>query len=878
MSKLKLFILIFFCLFMQALPLYASIGSSECKPSEIAKIKKNIDNRAIAALTNTQQTLDSYNQKALSYAQKCDITMANDRGLGTPVTYSQRAQQTIITLLDEKSAGFTAEQINRPDSYKYTGVQWTNKKAKNQECQKLLNEAAKLQQQFNQQRNIAESMLGVRRNDDDVPLSCVCDENGLQPECVTYVKNIGDVQDQIKGCEPFSSYLNELTSCPLCPIFSVILDTDANLAALAWKTLAKSLQSVVLTFFLAYMALLTLKNISSPSGAGTGAYLRSILGLGLKVTITYLLLDNGGAIYGSFIGPVVQGGLEMGLSLLSLENNNVEGCMNKASFYSPVAAGALDAALLGKIYNTVDCFSMSAATMPAVGRALACYGWHADTIPEFATWFSGIVIYVFGVGIWMVIGFYLIDCTVQLGILCAVVPILIACWPFKITTKYAGKGVQMLMNTFFNFSMTGIMLVVAMKIIGYSAGGRQGDLSTFRKALNENKVEDLKNLARLDGIDILILIACCIFAFKLIGAINGIANKFSSGAGTDIGAKMGGTAASVAGSVAKGGLHVGGKAISTGAGYIAEATGLNNVGDAIANTALKGASAAGAKVGLKKFQPGAQQGMPAMSQPTAQGTKGGNTPNSNKPSGNTPNGNGNPNGGGNTPNGNTPNGNGNPNGGGNTPNGNTPNGGGTPNGNTPNGNGNPNGNTPNGNTPNGNTPNGNTPNGDTPNGDNNSPYMFPPQEHNTGNAGMDAKLNQMDQNLKDGYHTGNEQLDKEFNDGVRKHRQSDEDFIKQRGYNMTGTEYRDAQQVLRSFDDTDKAKELNKQIKEAAKNSTVDKNGARWYSDEYREAVKNWENAQHDYVKNNFNERTYQNCKTLQKDSNFVADDSKWKQ
>ena len=873
MSKLKLFILIFFCLFMQALPLYASIGSSECKPSEIAKIKKNIDNRAIAALTNTQQTLDSYNQKALSYAQKCDITMANDRGLGTPVTYSQRAQQTIITLLDEKSAGFTAEQINRPDSYKYTGVQWTNKKAKNQECQKLLNEAAKLQQQFNQQRNIAESMLGVRRNDDDVPLSCVCDENGLEPECVTYVKNIGDVQDQIKGCEPFSSYLNELTSCPLCPIFSVILDTDANLAALAWKTLAKSLQSVVLTFFLAYMALLTLKNISSPSGAGTGAYLRSILGLGLKVTITYLLLDNGGAIYGSFIGPVVQGGLEMGLSLLSLENNNVEGCMNKASFYSPVAAGALDAALLGKIYNTVDCFSMSAATMPAVGRALACYGWHADTIPEFATWFSGIVIYVFGVGIWMVIGFYLIDCTVQLGILCAVVPILIACWPFKITTKYAGKGVQMLMNTFFNFSMTGIMLVVAMKIIGYSAGGRQGDLSTFRKALNENKVEDLKNLARLDGIDILILIACCIFAFKLIGAINGIANKFSSGAGTDIGAKMGGTAASVAGSVAKGGLHVGGKAISTGAGYIAEATGLNNVGDAIANTALKGASAAGAKVGLKKFQPGAQQGMPAMSKPTAQGTKGGNTPNSNKPGGNTPNGNGNPNGGGNTPNGNTPNGNGNPNGGGNTPNGNTPNGGGTPNGNTPNGNGNPNGNTPNGN-----TPNGNTPNGDTPNGDNNSPYMFPPQEHNTGNAGMDAKLNQMDQNLKDGYHTGNEQLDKEFNDGVRKHRQSDEDFIKQRGYNMTGTEYRDAQQVLRSFDDTDKAKELNKQIKEAAKNSTVDKNGARWYSDEYREAVKNWENAQHDYVKNNFNERTYQNCKTLQKDSNFVADDSKWKQ
>ncbi len=644
MSKFKLFILIFFCLFMQALPLYASTGNSECKPSEIAKLKSNIDNRAIAALTNTQQILDNYNQKAQSYVQKCDAFMAGGRDLGTPVVYSQRAQQTIITLLDEKPAGFTAEQINRPDSYKYTGVLWTSKKAKNQECQKLLNEAADLQQQFNKQKNIAEIMLGLRRSDDDVPVSCICDEDGQNPECATYVKNADELQDQIKGCEPFSSYLNELTSCPLCPIFSVILDTDANLASLAWRTLAKSLQAVVLTFFLAYMALLTLKNISSPAGAGTGAYLRSILGLGLKVAITYLVLDNGGVIYGSFIGPVVKGGLDVGLTMLSLENNNVENCMNKASFYSPVAAGVLDADLLGKIYNTVDCYSMSAATMPAVGRALACYGWHADgPLPDFGTWFSGIVIYVFGVGIWMVIGFYLIDCTVQLGILCAVVPILIACWPFKVTTKYASQGVKMLMNTFFNFCMAGIMLVVAMKIIGYSAGGRQGDLSTFRKALNENKVEDLKNLARLDGIDILILIACCIFAFKLIGVINGIANKFSSGSGADIGAKMGGTAASVAGAAVKGGLHVGGKAISTGAGYLAEKTGLNTVGDkvgnAIASTALKGASIAGAKVGLKQFQPGAQKGMPTVSKPTAQGTKGGNTPNGNTPNGDNQNNN-----------------------------------------------------------------------------------------------------------------------------------------------------------------------------------------------------------------------------------------------
>ncbi len=831
MSKLKIFAIIFFCLFAAVSNSYAA-NTAECKPEELEKIKKNANTKAFSVLKNFKNIVNNYHSAATQYASTCNQRLNEN----TPVMLSAAAQQSLIKLLDNNSsAGVSADDIVRGDNYKYTGVIWNQEHPKSAQCQKLKNRAASLLNNYTAVHNQAENILGFIRSDENVPISCMCDNNGRNAECASYAasEDLKEAKDQVKGCEPFSTYLSELTGCPLCPIFSTVLTADATLASVGWESLAGNLQKIILTFFLAYLAFVTLKNISSPSGAGTGGYLRSVIGLGLKVAITYYLLSNAANIYGYFISPVIMGGLDMGLALLSIGSPGVQTCIqDKAAMFSAVGGGELDAKLLGTIYKTVDCFSQSAATMPAIGRALMCYGWESGNIlPDFSMWFTGLVIYLFGLGIWMVIGFYLIDCTVQLGILCGIVPILIACWPFKVTTKYASKGVTMLMNTFFNFAFAGMMLVIGMKIIGYSAGGKSGDLSTFRKALNENNLKKLEELASLDGVETLILIACCIFAFKLIGIINGTAEKFAKSSGSNIGAKIGGAAASAATMVAKGGAHMAGSVASATGSYIANETavgkavskGVGKVGGAVKGAALGAAARGGKLVGLKRFQPKAQQGMPAISNTAPHGTKGGNTPN-----------------------------------------GNTPNGGDTPNGNTPNSSGTSNG--------------GDTSNSNTPNGDNkNSPYMFPPQEHNTGNADMDAKLNQMDQNGKNGYNTGDKEFDKKMNDQVRQGLKNDEDFIKQQGYNMSVTEYRDAQKVLDSFYNTDKAKELDKQIKEAAKNDVIE-NGARWYCKEHREAIKNQIDAQHDYVKNNFNERTYQNCKTLQKNSNFIADDSKWKQ
>ncbi len=625
MKKTSLFLSLFSFLILVAniTPVFAAV---ECTSEMQKAIQEKIPSKAHDTLTSLKTALDNYNNAAIQYSQKCNKLPESD----TPVKLSDAAQQSAFTILAKENN--VAQAIVNPRNLKYTNVSWSAQTPKNSECTNLKNKASQLQGTIQSLQSTAEIQLGIYRKDKNIPVQCTCDENVKNAECTAYASADKESENQISGCKTFPEYLNELSSCPLCSVFSVILTTDAKMAKDGWKAFAKELQKVVLAFFLAYLAFNTLKVIASPAGASTGSYLKTIFGLGFKVAIAYYMLANSEMIYKNFIIPVIKGGLDMGLTLLNIGNPGAKECVNQASEFGVAAGGELDSSLLSSIYNTVKCFGESAAIMPAVGRGLICVGWENPhgllsnvglSIPNFGMWLTGLVLYVFGVAIWMVIGFYLIDCSVQLGIVCAITPIFIACWPFKITETYAKKGVQVLMNVFFNFALAGVMLVVGMVIVGYAVtgnqsaeGGSSGGLEEMRNALNLNDVSTLEKIASLDGLQILILVACCIFAFKLIAAINNVSDQFAQGSGSSIGNKMGGLAASTAKSITVGGLTAVGKSAKTAIGAAAEQTGLTagikRIKNAAAGAVLGAASKAGAMAGLKKYQPKAQQGMPSQ--------------------------------------------------------------------------------------------------------------------------------------------------------------------------------------------------------------------------------------------------------------------------
>lgn len=163
------------------------------------------------------------------------------------------------------------------------------------------------------------------------------------------------------------------------------------------------------------------------------------------------------------------------------------------------------------------------------------------------------------------------------------------------------------MNTFFNYVMLGIVLLLGVEIVDFATGQKSGSMNAFIDAMNNNNLTELAEIASLDGVEVFILIICCIFAFKLIEKTNNLADKFSKGAGTDIGQKMGGLASSaVVAGIASGG----GVALKLGEAAW-ESTGISgkitSTGQAASNFILGKAADFGKAVGLGDYQPGGEK-------------------------------------------------------------------------------------------------------------------------------------------------------------------------------------------------------------------------------------------------------------------------------
>ena len=614
---LNAFFLAFSIILISAAPVLAACDE--------VSIMRDIGKTVNTTAAQLRTSLESYNRAVKNFESSCG--KIKDENRGKPLAFDLRTLQQALTFDKTRYAYLTDMS-----QYEDTGIKWSEITGDNENCEKLRIAAWTELDRYSNLYTKAVVVFGIAGRE-QLPVSCVCPEGSNEAQCTAYTN--AKIEEQKTGdkCETFATYLSSLSSCPLCPLFQVVLNTDARIADIAWKSLSKALRNVVMIFFLIYLALETLKIVSNIAGSSMGSYLRSILILGFKAVLTYFLLDNSAYVYGYFISPVLKAGLDMGTSLISISSDQASICLaNNANVdFVSTPGNVLDAGLLDSIMRTVRCYGHTATIMPAVGKGLICHGWANSLIPDFHMWLSGILFYVFGLFIWLVISFYLIDCTVQLGMLCGIIPVLIACWPFKITQGYSIKGVQLVMNTFFNYVMLGIVLLLGVEIVNFATGQKSGSLDMFMEAMNNNNLEKLSEIASLDGVEILILVICCIFAFKLIENTNVLADRFSKGTGMNIASRLGGLGASAVVAGAATGLQTGasiGKAAWEETGIGAK---LSAGGEAVENFFTNAATSVGKKMGLEDYQPGGAK------DPNAQSASGRVAPRDYKPESKEPN-------------------------------------------------------------------------------------------------------------------------------------------------------------------------------------------------------------------------------------------------
>ncbi len=386
--------------------------------------------------------------------------------------------------------------------------------------------------------------------------SCICDDNEAVVSCDAIEKD--DPLPNQEGdegenkCRSVSSYEQDLTSrCFTCRLFANIMGSVQKLSKNSFEATGDALSELLIIGFLIYIAYLTLVTVTSPEMQKLSKFLTDLLIQGAKVAIAVMILQHPSFLYGKLLAPILESSVDFGMSLTGTSGEKAAEIGKKYAHNLDYSNEYFSFHTAQTMIGAVENFSNGATTIPAIGRGFLCNAWNNLGLSRFYTfpWMNmladGGILYLYGIGLWLAIGFYILDCAIELGIVCALMAFFVACWPFKMTAQYTKVGWNMFLNVFFNFVMMGIIVAIVTRLSAQilSVGTPQEQLI---KMINSNDVGALENAIEVGGLQMLMVIACCLMCFKLPQEASKLAGKFSQGAPLGMGSQVGGTMAGVA--------------------------------------------------------------------------------------------------------------------------------------------------------------------------------------------------------------------------------------------------------------------------------------------------------------------------------------------
>lgn len=438
---------------------------------------------------------------------------------------------------------------------------------------KIADAGRQAREEFNQSDEVGNPYIGVSEITliDSTGKKYVVEVKNGKSQGVTYKEGA------FKDCEVLPVKLYNQRKCFFCPLFAVIYRAADNMAILGFTKLAGGFAAILALGLGLYIAFQTLTHVSSITKQDAPKFLGTLLRQTFKFLIAFLLLQYSGQVYTYLINPILEAGLSFGTALLT-QSTACEASTEVMTtiYYQP------------SLYASLECFITNVqkeiAFMQTIGTSLMCIGGNAmmlqSTTIDFGDGFwmalQGLLIGGFGFLLSLAFAFYLIDAVVQLGIVGALMPFLIASWPFKLTAQYTSKGFSMILNSFFVFVFVGLVVSVNLQLIDAAMENGAQSAETERKettvqiddktetveekfgalqklydAINTQNSEEIKRLTDISGTAFIILLVCCIFGFKFCAQSSSLADKMASGGLKGIGSSIGTMAASAAVSGAK---------------------------------------------------------------------------------------------------------------------------------------------------------------------------------------------------------------------------------------------------------------------------------------------------------------------------------------
>ena len=371
-------------------------------------------------------------------------------------------------------------------------------------------------------------------------------------------------EEGFQGCEVLPVKIYNMQSCFFCPMARVIFKAANDATRGAFDNFASSFIVLIVVVYAVWLAFVSLQQVFPFTKKDAADLIIIILKQSFKFAIAYYLLADATTLFKLFVGPVLQSGLRMGEmiqdgDLLQMAKGiNTPKVSIGGDYYNVTYANGNT--LFVQIERYLSAIQSQMAYMQAIGTSLFCVGskqlvvnswipFKTTIVSGIRMMFLGAILCVFGFLLSIVFAYYFLDAILQLGLLGVMMPLMIAGWPFKMTAKYAGKGLDFLLNSFFIFFFTGFVISVCVVLIDQSISlsnqvqtqatdGSTG-FGAIVKAMNEQNIPDLERATDIGGVGFLLLAFASLFGFKFMEQVQPLAGKLSGGAISGMASQIG---------------------------------------------------------------------------------------------------------------------------------------------------------------------------------------------------------------------------------------------------------------------------------------------------------------------------------------------------
>ncbi len=432
-------------------------------------------------------------------------------------------------------------------------------------------------------------------------------------------RKIGDrveimaAQKKKRACEVVEVSWYNNSKCFFCFLLGEIYAVADTITITAQQAFARSFAIVIVVGLAVWLAFKTLAFVSSPTKQDIAKYITELLIQSFKFLIAFFALLYYRQIFTMLILPLINSGMDFGTKLVGVQN--LESRVGKEVFSALVTAGTTGdgSALLGmqgiqtdylnnannkffnvytyaKMENFAYNVNLQYSLLQTIGGSLVCTGFKIITGAfdvenggfglGIASIVYGICFGIFGFLLSIAFVFYLLDVVVQLGIVGALLPFLVAAWPFKLTSQYTKKGFDMLLNSIFVFMMMGVVVNLSMSLISVAVEyntnteGASGDvgetgLAGLIRALSEIDTTKLSYMVNIISIGFLLFLVANIMSMLLLSKTQEFAGQFANTPLPPMASDLATKTASTAFSAAK---KTGGAIISSVGGGFGEGT------------------------------------------------------------------------------------------------------------------------------------------------------------------------------------------------------------------------------------------------------------------------------------------------------------------